>query len=138
MLCLVSQSCLTLCNPMDCSPPGSSVHGDSPGKNTRVGCHALLQGIFPTQGPNTGLPHCRWILYHLSHQRFLKGPSEPWACSSHTVSQVKVSGFQERNVQVWKKGHVDCRALERINSVWNSVTTSRLNEEKGPKHITKI
>ena len=46
------QSCLTLCNPMDCSPPGSSVHGDSPDKNTGVGCHALLQGIFPTQGSN--------------------------------------------------------------------------------------
>ena len=38
------QSCLTLSDPMDGSPPGSSVHGDSPGKNTRVGCHALLQG----------------------------------------------------------------------------------------------
>ena len=41
---------------------------DSPGKNTGVGCHALLQGIFLTQGSNLGLPHCRWILYHLSHQ----------------------------------------------------------------------
>ena len=39
---------LTLCNAMDCSPPGSSVRGDSPGKNTGVGCHALLQGIFLT------------------------------------------------------------------------------------------
>ena len=69
MLCLVSQSCPTLCDPMDCSPPGSSVHGDSPGKNTGVGCHALLQGIIPTQGSNPGLPHCLWILYQLSHQR---------------------------------------------------------------------
>ena len=60
---------LTLCDPMDCSPPGSSVHGDFPGKNTRVGCHALLQGIYPTQGLNLGLPHCRWILYCLSHHR---------------------------------------------------------------------
>ena len=68
VLCLVAQSCLTLCDPMDCSPPGSSVHGDSPGKNTGVGCHALLQGIFPTQGLNPGLPHYRWILYHMSHQ----------------------------------------------------------------------
>ena len=48
------QSCPTLCDPMDCSPPGSSVHGDSPGKNTGGGCDALLQGIFPTQGSN---PH---------------------------------------------------------------------------------
>ena len=41
---------------------------DSPGKNTGVGCHFLLQGIFPTQGSNPGLPHCRWILYQLSHE----------------------------------------------------------------------
>ena len=53
---------------MDCGLPGSSVHGDSPGKNTGVCCHALLQGIFPTQRSNSGLPYHRWILYHLSHQ----------------------------------------------------------------------
>ena len=52
----------------DCSPSGSSVHGDSSGKNTGVGCYALLQGIFPTQGSNPGPLHCRWVLYHLSHQ----------------------------------------------------------------------
>ena len=40
-MCLVTQSCPTLCDPMDCSPPGSSVHGDPPGKNTGVGCHAM-------------------------------------------------------------------------------------------------
>ena len=66
MLWLVSQSCPTLCDPMDCSLPGSSVHGDSPGENTGVDCHALLQGIFTTQGLNRGLLICRWILYHLS------------------------------------------------------------------------
>ena len=49
-LCLVVQLCPTLCNPMDCSLTGSSVHGDSPGKNNGMGCHAFLQGIFPTQG----------------------------------------------------------------------------------------
>ena len=67
-LCLVAQLCLILCDPTDCSLPGSSDHGDSPGKNTGVGCHALLQGIFPTQGSNPGLPHCKWILYCLSRQ----------------------------------------------------------------------
>ena len=70
--CLVAQSCLTLCDPMDCSPPGFSVQVDSPGKNTGVDCHALLQGIFPSQGSNPGLPHSRRILYHLSHQ------GSPW------------------------------------------------------------
>ena len=47
----------TLWDSMDCSPPGSPVPGDSPGKNTRVSSHALLQVIFPTQGSNPGLPH---------------------------------------------------------------------------------
>ena len=46
----------------------SSVRGHSSSKNTGVGCHALLQGIFPTQGSNPGLPYCRQILYSLSHQ----------------------------------------------------------------------
>ena len=64
----VVQSCLTLCDTRDFSPPGSSVHGDSPGKNTGVGCHFLLQGIFLSQGSNLGLLHYRQILYHLSHQ----------------------------------------------------------------------
>ena len=54
---------VVLCNPMACNPPGSSVPGDSPGKNAGVGCHALLQGIFPTQGSNPGLPHCRRIFF---------------------------------------------------------------------------
>ena len=53
---------------MDYSPPGSSVHTDSPGKNTGMASHALLQGIFPTQGSNSGLLGFRTILYHMSHQ----------------------------------------------------------------------
>ena len=60
------QSHPTLCDPMSCSPPGPSVHGDSPGQNTGVGGHALLQGIFPPQGSNPcllWLLHCRQILH---------------------------------------------------------------------------
>ena len=53
----VARSCLTLCDPVDCTRPLGP--WDSPGENTGVGCHFLLQGIFPTQGLNTGLPHCR-------------------------------------------------------------------------------
>ena len=62
VLCLVAQSCPTLFNPMDYSPQGSSVHEDSPGKNTGEGCHGLLQGKFLTLGLNPGLLHCRQIL----------------------------------------------------------------------------
>ena len=56
-VCSGTQSCQTLCDPMNCSPPGSFVHGKSPGKNTGVGCHALLQGIFLTQGSNQCFLH---------------------------------------------------------------------------------
>ena len=71
LACLVAQLCPTLCDSMDCNLPGSSVHGDSPGKNTGVDCQALLQGIFPTQRVNLCLLcllGCRQILYPLSHQ----------------------------------------------------------------------
>ena len=86
----VAQSYLTPSDPMDCSLPGFSVHGifqarvlewvaiafsmtpyspwNSPGQNTGVGSLFLLQGIFPTQGSNPGLPQCRQILYQLSHK----------------------------------------------------------------------
>ena len=67
-MCLVTQLCLTLCDPMDCSSLGSSVHGDSPGKNTGLGCHALLQEIFLTPDIEPRPPALRQILYQLSHQ----------------------------------------------------------------------
>ena len=63
VLCLVTQLCPTLCDPMDCSPLGSSVHGDSPSENTGVGCQARLWCIFLTQGSNLPLLHCSRILY---------------------------------------------------------------------------
>ena len=69
-----SQSRPTLCDPMDCNLLGFSVHrifclwNSCPGKNTGVGSLPLLQRIFPTQGSNPGLPHCRQILYQLSYQ----------------------------------------------------------------------
>ena len=90
------QSCPTLCNPGDRSPPGSSVHGDSPGKNTGMGCHAFLQRIFPTQGLKPGLPPCRQILYQLSHQgsprlkvlplNYLKCPAEDFLSPDVSLS----------------------------------------------------
>ena len=67
-LVLVSQSCPTLWDPMNHSPARLPWPRNSPGENTGVSCHSLLQGIFPTRGSNLGLLHSRWILYHLSHQ----------------------------------------------------------------------
>ena len=63
--CLVAETFPNFCDPIDCSPPGSSVRGISPSKNTGVGCHFLLQGIFPTQEDWTRVSCIgRWILYH--------------------------------------------------------------------------
>ena len=61
---LVTQSCPTLCDPGDCS----LCPGNSPDKKTGMGSYSFLQGIFLTQRSILGLPHCRQILYHLSHQ----------------------------------------------------------------------
>ena len=63
----VAKSSPTIGYPIDCSPPGSSVHGILPARILELSCRSLLQGIFQTQGSNLGLLHCRQILYHLSH-----------------------------------------------------------------------
>ena len=91
---------------MDCSPPGSSVHGDSPGKNTGVGCHALLQGIFPTQGSNPGFPHCRQLLYCLSYQGSLDNRrkfSLRWLC----LEEWQIKKY------IWKTEH-----MKRCSGRW--------------------
>ena len=80
------------CDPMDCSPPGSSVHGNSLGKNTGVDCHSLLQGIFPSQGSNLAFPHFRQILYHLNHQ-----------------------GSPKLLVESCKFLHIECMSLEEVS-----------------------
>ena len=89
------QSCLTLCNPLDCSPPGSSVHVNSPGRNTGVGCHALLQGVFPTEGSNPLLLH---LLLWQAGSLPLATPGKPlrihstWQISSIVANNKEVCG----------------------------------------------
>ena len=69
----VTLSFLTLCDPMNYIAHQVLSLGISPGKNTGMGCHSHLQEIFPTQGPNEGLLHCRWVLNHMSHQGSPRG-----------------------------------------------------------------
>ena len=79
---------------MDCSPPGASVHGDSPGKNTGVGCHTLLQGIFPTQELNLSLLHllhCRRIVYRWATREAWQSPCHPTKAQSWRLAEVKGS-----------------------------------------------
>ena len=94
MLCLIAQPCLTLCDPMDCGPPGTSVLGGSPGQNTGVGSCSFLQEIIPTQGSNTGVPHCRWILYRLSHQ------GSPWILECLAYPFSRESSWHRNGTQV--------------------------------------
>ena len=70
--------------------PSSSVHGDSPGKNTGVDCYALFQGIFPTQGSNPGLPHCRQIIVP---------PETPGEPKQSTDSPQFSEGWEVRKLQ---------------------------------------
>ena len=90
----VTQLCPTLCDPED-SATRLLCPWNSPGQNTGVGSHFLLQGIFLTQGSNPSLLHCRWILYHLSHQgspRILEWVAYPFSSgSSQPQDQTGVS-----------------------------------------------
>ena len=71
MLCLVAQSCPTPCDPMEWSPPGSSVHGILQARILEWVAISFSRGSSPTQGLNLSLLHCRQILYHVNHQASL-------------------------------------------------------------------
>ena len=118
IVCCVAQSCLTVCGPMVCSLPGSSVHGDSPGRSTGVGCHTFLQGIFPTQGLNLGLPHCWKILYHLSHQgrlRILEWVAYPFSRgTSQSRNQTGSPALQADSLPAELPGKDNSRRLLKI------------------------
>ena len=79
-----------LCDPMDCSSPGSSILGDSPDKNTGVGCHALLQGIFPTQGSN---PHLLCLLHWQMGSLPLSPPEKPKTRRRVAKGEYDLPGF---------------------------------------------
>ena len=84
----VAQSCPTLCDPKDCSLPGSSVHGIFQAIVLEWTAISFSRGIFPTQGSNPGLPHCRQTLYRLSHQGSLNTLTRHFLSTLHGVSHV--------------------------------------------------
>ena len=125
---VVAQSCPTLCNSMDCCLPGSSVYGDSPGKNTGMDCHSLLQGIFPTQGLNPGLLHCRWNLYHLSHQG-----------SPHiAIFKMKWQGRLQDGGRIEQRDHLLHHKYIKRSSPCGTIPTEQLlNAGRGPQMSRK-
>ena len=84
-ICLVTQLCPTLCNHMDCNPVKLLCPWGFFKQEFWSGFPALLQGIFPIQGSNPGLPHCRWILYSLSHQGSLQMTIYIYKYATHKV-----------------------------------------------------
>ena len=106
-LCLATQSCSTLCDPVDCSPPGASVHGDSLGKNTGVGSLSLLQGIFLTWDQtqvsrlaggffiisHQGSPRImEWVVYPISREF-------PWPRNGTWISCIAGGSFYQLSYQ---------------------------------------
>ena len=86
-------SCPTLCDPMDCSPPGSYVHWNSPGKSTGGGYHCLLQQTFPIEGLTLHLLRLlRWQVGSL----LLVPPGKPYHIHSDPKSQNSDEGGQHR------------------------------------------
>ena len=115
---LVPQSCLTLCNPMDLLSTRLLFPWNSPGTNTRAGCHSLLQGIFPTQESNPGLLHCRQIPYCLSHQgspRILEWVAYPF---SRATFQPRI--YWTRVSCIAGGFFTSCATREALSSIQNS------------------
>ena len=112
---MLRQSCPTRCNPTDCSPPDSSVHGDSPGKKTGVGFHALLQGIFTTQGSNPGLLHCRQIFtISATREAHKYWSEEPIPSPSGPRNQTGVSCIAGGFYTSWATSEAPLRSYWRI------------------------
>ena len=87
-------------------PHGLYSPWNSPGQNTGVGSHSLLQGISSTQGLNPGFPHCRWILYHLSHQKVLV---------AHQVKLKECALIPKKTLQLQNKSSVKAMSQQKSN-----------------------
>ena len=116
------------CDPMDCSPPGSFCPWDFLSKNTGVGCHFLLQGIFPPQGSNLNLKHCRQILCWLSHngnpffeEEVFKAALE--RCLTGEPAKTKKGSILGRDSSMMETGdtgkHSVCLGTENMAELWS-------------------
>ena len=123
-MCLVAQLVLTLCHPMDCSLPSTAVYGDSPRRNTGVGCHALLQGIFPTQELQTGLHIVgRFFTIWAAREAQLTILAEDkWRLKGGLFSRWKIQLclYRNRNNSVKRKKLMGCKR-KRINTKGRSL-----------------
>ena len=125
----------------------NSFHEDSRGQNTRMGCHALLQVIFPTQESNPGLLHCRWILYCLSHQgnpRILEWVAYPFSRrTSQPGNETRVSCMADRLFTSWATWEAQWLLLSGLKSDllvlrWGMCWTSSNTFSGLTSHVTVV
>ena len=117
-VCLVAQACPTLCDPVDCNLPDFPVHGDSPGKNTEVGCHAVIQGIFPTQVSHTA--------GGFFNSRATREAQEHW-------SGCTIPSPGELLTQRWKRDLLHCRRYSLLAEIPGKITFISLPVESTMK-----
>ena len=123
LACQVAQSCPALCDPMDCSPQ-APLSWDSPGKNTGAGCHALLQGLFLTQGSNLRL-------LHLSHWQAGSLPLVPPGKPPEGPSEVKVMRVSNRTVFPFRNpDFLTCKMRQLcLTGGWETLETGGRRED---------
>ena len=129
-VCMLSRfSCVWLWDTVDCSLPGSSVQGILQARILEWVAMPSSQGIFPTQGSNPGLLHCRWILYHLSHQE------NPSTILQYKIKVKKIKcQFLGLNIvnQVWDLGIcILTSSLSNSNAYWSLRTADVKNNCMG-------
>ena len=126
---LVIQSCLTLCNPMDSSLPGSSVHGIFQARILEWVCHFLLQRIFPTPRDRTRVSHCRQMLYILATREVHTHPCQG-LCSSHSLWPALLFPW----ISAWlKPSHPSRHCSNLISSMTPTLSTQFKYENPFPK-----
>ena len=125
-------------------PHGLYSPWNSPGQNTGVGSLSLLQGIFPTQGLNPGLPHCRWILYLLSHKgrpRILEWVAYPFSSKSskprNWTGVSCIAGGFFTNWAMRKAPQFVCRR-DKDSSRWGTKNVSYSKWQKNSRLIISI
>ena len=103
---LFAQSCLTLCDPLDYGPPGSSVHGDPPGKNTGAGRHALLQGILTALNTGNIPTIVTDFFFKLHYPGFHFGGLKKKSLMNRILSQLEIEGFTLLDSRKWRLGRI--------------------------------
>ena len=123
MCCHVAQLCPTLWNSMDCSPPGSSVHSDFPGKNTAVCSHALLLGIFPSQG-SSQVSHAavRFFAIWATREAHRKGLGR--GLKEFPSLDMRTQHCFKSSHSTWRiQGRIDTKMVSQIFSTYSPHTT---------------